>query len=290
MPIHTRTNQYRGVNAHLHSHFQSKGGWKSFHNNHIGDLAKTIAALLPPGYTVDIEQSLQIEIDGYLERPEPDATICEREPRPPVIPSSDRMTHTATLTLPIADTLLIEEERYRNAVVIYRMEGGILGKPVTRLELLSPSNKIGRGREQYIEKREFALRGGLPLVELDYLHETPPPIRGIPRYRQHEPEAHPYVIIVSDPRPSLAEGKTLVYGFDVDMPIPAVNIPLADEDTLLLDFQAVYNQTFESLPAYGQRVDYAQLPDRFEMYSEADQTRIHLCLQRIQSPSDMERL
>lgn len=33
-------------------------------------------------------------------------------------------------------------------------------------------------------------------------------------------------------------------------------------------------QTFESLPAYSQRVDYERLPEKFDTYSAADQHRI----------------
>lgn len=37
-------------------------------------------------------------------------------------------------------------------------------------------------------------------------------------------------------------------------------------------------QTFESLPAYSQRVDYERLPEKFDTYSAADQHRIRECM------------
>ncbi|MBC8098126.1 MAG: DUF4058 family protein [Armatimonadetes bacterium] len=175
---------------------------------------------------------------------------------------------------PPATGRLADEERYRTAIVIYHLVHQTLGAPITRLELLSPINKSGRGRESYIDKRELALRGGLPLVELDYLHETPPPLRKLPNYRRGDPNAYPYLVIVSDPRPALALGQTEVYGFAVDAPAPTVSIPLAGADRLMFDFDAVYQHTFASLPAYAQRVDYERLPDRFETYQPADQARI----------------
>jgi hypothetical protein len=61
MVLRSKKNEYRGVNAHLHSYFQTKGGWASFHTAHINDLAREINRLLPPGYLVDVEQSLQRE-------------------------------------------------------------------------------------------------------------------------------------------------------------------------------------------------------------------------------------
>lgn len=275
MAIYSAKNEYRGVNAHLHSYFLAEGGWKSFHNNHIGDLAKRIAGLLPSGYTVDIEQSLQIEVDGFLERPEPDLTIYARGGRGDARADTPPDNGFApALTLPIHETLLLDETRYASAVMIYRRESGGLGSPVTRLELLSPTNKRGRGRRLYAEKRELALRDGLPLIEVDYLHDSPPPARGIPHYRRDDPGAFPYVILVSDPRPSLRQGTTQVYGFRVDEPIPTLRIPLSGHESFDLDFGAVYDHTFASLPAYSQRVDYAQLPLEFAAYRADDQARI----------------
>lgn len=54
-------NQYHGISAHLHSYWQSRGGWHSFHGNHIADLLRALrAALLPMGYTADLESSFQV--------------------------------------------------------------------------------------------------------------------------------------------------------------------------------------------------------------------------------------
>ncbi len=60
-PIRTRRNLYQGINAHLHSHWQAAGGWNGFHTSHIVYLTTALkVALLPLGYTAEIEASLQI--------------------------------------------------------------------------------------------------------------------------------------------------------------------------------------------------------------------------------------
>ena len=38
--VNSKRNQYRGINAHLHSFWQAKGGWDSFHSNHMTDLMR----------------------------------------------------------------------------------------------------------------------------------------------------------------------------------------------------------------------------------------------------------
>ncbi|HEY8602006.1 MAG TPA: hypothetical protein VIL85_26505 [Thermomicrobiales bacterium] len=58
---HSARNQYVGINPHLHSYWQGRGGWSRFHTNHIADLLRALRPLLlPRGYDADIEPSLQI--------------------------------------------------------------------------------------------------------------------------------------------------------------------------------------------------------------------------------------
>lgn len=67
MAIRSRKNQYRGINAHLHSRLQNvAAGWETFHGKHIGDLAEVIDPLLPPGYLVDFAKSMQIHEDDEM--------------------------------------------------------------------------------------------------------------------------------------------------------------------------------------------------------------------------------
>lgn len=286
MTVHTKTNQYQGVNAHLHSYFQSKGGWSSFHTNHIADLARAINAILPPGYLVDVEQSLQIrefhpDTGERIRKPEPDITIYDTERKQPRQGNRPPGGAVATVIQPVAETLELDEDQYYPAVVVYQTEDdATLGSAVTRIELLSPSNKAGDGYLQYREKRAAALKSGVRLVEIDYLHESRSPVKNLPLYPQ-QPNSFAYNITVSDPIPSLERGLAETYGFGVDDPIPTIAIPLADDDLVLVDFGAVYNQTFESLTAYSRRVDYAELPEHFHTYSPADQARIRARMQAV---------
>ncbi|MCB0061616.1 MAG: DUF4058 family protein [Caldilineaceae bacterium] len=291
-------NQYLGINAHLHSHWQTVGGWSDFHSAHIGDISKTLKAqLLPMGYTTEIEQSLQIRrVDDSRDWPESDITIYDLlRNRPP----NQELPHpletgAATVVLPLP--LMVEEnlvsEKPYGAIAVYEYipRKRDRGEPVVWIELLSPANK-GRGTDgaKYIEKRRTILESGIVFVEIDYLHETPSTFARLPRYSNgehnghdehgqtkhgtHQP-AHPYRIVVLDPRPDLQNGKVYLDEFDVDAPIPTVPIPLNGTDLLRFDFGVPYRKTFEE-ELYGlEFVNYRELPQRLQRYSEEDQTRI----------------
>lgn len=232
-PIRSIKNQYRGINAHLHSFWQSEGGWDSFHSSHITYLTAALKAkLLPKGYTAESQQSLQIrsledELSQYI------------------------------------------------AVGIYEFVPGQRdhGEPVAWIELLSPSNKPGgQDAAYYRNKRLKLLQSGVVFVELDYLHESPSTFDKIAPYPAIA--AHPYRIMIVDPRPVFLEGLAYPAEFDVDDPIPTVDIPLNADDVLSFDFNTPYQRTFEEL-LYGiERVDYSQLPLKWDRYSRDDQIRI----------------
>lgn len=293
MPLHARINQYVGVNAHLQSAFQSRGGWSSFHNNYIRDLAVAIDTQLPQGYLVDVEQSLQIreyhpDTGERLRRPQLDITIFDESQGTPRqgMPVLEGVS-PATLTRPVLQTIVINADVYYPSLVIYRQEpDSDFGEAVTRIELLSPSNKQGNGEVQYREKRIATLRSGVQLVEIDLLHETPSPVLGLAAYPQGD-NAFPYTIIISNPRPSIEEGFADIYGFRVEEPMPIIPIPLNDNEAIALDPGAAYNATFRSLAAYSRRVDYEQLPDHFDSYHAIDQEQIQARMQTVQSATDL---
>lgn len=270
--LRSRKNQYFGVNAHLHSYLQSNEGWTGFHGKSIADLAEIIKRLLPPGYLVDTERSLQIR---DVNRETREITKWNNlDAWDELIENIDVSDEPNVRTQPLIETLDLDEDQYHIALMIYKLDDDqVIGHPITRIELLTPSNKRGIGYLQYREKRSLVLKAGIHMVEIDYLHETRPIVRGLPRY-PYNTDSHAYHIIVSNPTPSLRLGTVMLYGFDVDQRIPKVMIPLLGEDRLGIDFGMAYHQTYQSLKAYSQRVNYGQLPENFNRYSPADQTRI----------------
>jgi hypothetical protein len=232
MAVRSIKNQYPGINAHLHSYWQSKHGWTDFHVRYIVRLTDVLLALLlPMGYNAAIEFSLQTrQIND-----EPESLLFDTPFR---------------------------------AIQIHQN-----GQPVVWMEVLTPSNKPGgRYAAEYTYKRIRLLEQGMVLVEIDILHESPPVLQRLPTY----PDDHassPYLILVSDPRPTFQAGTTRVYPFSVDDALRIVSVELND-DSIAVDFDAPYQETLTKV-AYGlELVDYSQLPLHFERYSADDQARI----------------
>lgn len=274
-PIRTIKNQYRGINAHLHSYWQGRGEWNNFHNVHVSLLTSALRKqLLPMGYTARMEESLQIRRFSDDRPYEPIADVIDRSPyerAASAMPSVGAHTVAELLALPE------DHEHPYFAVMVYKLREDSSDSPIGWLELLSPSNKRPHHDSRtYLDKRLTLLQQGIVFIELDYLHETPPTFPNMmsysdPRQRDY---AHPYRVAVLDPRPDILSGPAQSGEFDVDSPIPTMHIPLSGDDSLMFDFDAIYQHKYEEM-VYGlEYVDYRVLPLHFDRYSRADQTRI----------------
>jgi hypothetical protein len=279
-PVNTINNQYLGVNAHLHSYLQHQGEWNGFHTIHISHLAITLQAQLRlMGYEARAEQSLQIrragQVIGY---PRSDVTIYDPITDRPPQTASSAPTNVGEVVMSIPTLLNLREDdiEYYRAIGIYEIKTNRAEQrqPVVWIELLSPANKpTGSHFPDYKQKRAEILQSGVVFVEIDYLHHYPPAFESLPNYRLLEPDSHPYRITILDPRPDFFAGQGRSRQFNVDDPIPTMTIPLNAGDALPFDFGTPYHKTFVEM-FYGDKVDYAQLPDAFDFYNPDDQTRI----------------
>jgi hypothetical protein len=236
-------NPFKGVNPHLNSKLQTPDRddapelWTSFQANFVSFISGALnqRQQLPQNYVSYTEQAIQIADHSFADESEPPYGVVIRQPN----------------------------------------KRSLLGKVITRIELLCPSNKPGGVyAAAYQIKRDEALASGVPLIEIDLLHESPTLIPNLPTY-PHEPGAHPYTIAISDPRPTWTDGRLKVYGVAVDQPLPKVRIPLADNEALIFDFDAVYQNTFTARRSHFLVKSYDHVPVRFETYSADDQARIH---------------
>ena len=285
----TLENPYKGINAHLHSLAQNPAKthstiWTSIHASLIGDTINALNTQLPLNYIARPEQSLQIWTDDSQfgespkkRSPRPDGSIFRTD-------VTDSHLETGGNNEPvrvIAINQFLEEEITIPSAVIYEVyDHEIVGKPVTRIELLSASNKRGgTGEYGYRKNRISAIRSGTSLIELDYLHQSVSPLPHIPAYPYRE-DSHPYYIALTDCRYGYPE-EMRVYIRDVNQALPSeLAIPLANNDSISFDFEAVYQHTFR-IGRWGIHINYEELPRNFESYSENDQQTIHKIMEGV---------
>lgn len=297
MGIHSRKNQYWGINAHYTSYLQNEqGGWATFHNHHIAHLTDILDEILPPNYYARGEKSLQIATSplGHDFAARPDITVFRTYEGQSTATEASVEGETPTFMIPAIAALPIESEIDLFAAIIYYVNEDGEGRPVTRIELFSPSNKAPDGNyREYLYRRYHGLETGVHLVEIDYLHETRPPFLTVPTFREqydfrdyvnHEEGAYPYYIAVTPAQIDEGDWKlqSRYYCFHVDEPIPPISIPLVANEKLRFDFGAAYNRTYQAIRFARIAVDYSQLPVNFESYMSIDQAQIERRMQTIQ--------
>lgn len=291
MAIRANHNLYPGINPHLNSALQQPGGgWQSFHADFITYLREYLDTVLPENYYASSETSLQIgrfdaETGGQIGKQEtmrPDVTLFS-ERRSSARIQEQAPTKTATLTIPIAET--VDDEEVLNSIVIYKLLGNLEAeKPIVRVEVFSPNNKTPISVvKAYRQRRITTLRSGLRLVEIDLLHETPPILRQIASYPEQNPDAFPYMLLMSDPGIEWTRGSTSVFGFGILDSIPVLEVPLDGTDRVTVDITTAYNDTIQRSRRWRKLIDYAQTPANFAAYTSADQQRIAALMSTIAS-------
>jgi hypothetical protein len=269
--MQTLDNPYHGINAHYNSFIQNTlGEWINFHSLYIASLHNALKAqLLPLGYTVRVEQSLQIRTDSTEKKEHrADLLIFDVSPQRPKIA-------LPTTQMPVALLELLDEsaiDDYYPALVITRRQAQ---DPITWIELLSPTNKPPfSGYRYYAEKRKQLLVSGLGFIEIDFLHQQSPTWKKkIADYSRREQGAYPYHAIVINPHPTLEEGTGAIYGWFVNEMLPRITIHLLGDDQLDFDLDVPYQKVFlEGL--LGAEIDYTQKPLQYDSYHPQDQASI----------------
>jgi hypothetical protein len=122
---------------------------------------------------------------------------------------------------------------------------------VTCIEVLSPTNKRGPGREEYAGKRFQILSGTAHLVEIDLL-------RAGTRFPTAEPlPAVPYFVFVSRAE---RRDRVEVWPIALEQRLPVVSVPLlAGDADIPLDLQQALGVVYDII-GYDELLDYSQQP------------------------------
>jgi len=291
MAIQSRKNQYLGVNAHQLSMLQTPGtfeqpsSWRGFHNHYIARIMEVLNEKLPAGYVAVSEESLQVlgeddEGAPVRKKPTPDVTVYARKGIG-VIPAGEAIASPTWEAVEVAR----EETRFTGAVIIYQQateSKSLWGKVVTRIEVLSRSNKRrGSNWMDYRHKRHETFLSGIPLVEIDLLHESRSPLVDLPIYPT-DVQSYPYTVSISDPRTDTQQVQVQAYGFGVDQSFPTIPLPLSDKAFVGFNFGEAYHQAYERGP-WHQVVDYESEPVRMDTYTPVDQARIRARLESVRA-------
>jgi Protein of unknown function (DUF4058) len=230
-------------------YLESQGYWQDFHTSFLTYCRKALTAVLPRHYAALIEERISlVDLSGEsTQLYRPNIGIVHESGAP--LPQGNRgvLATLEPITIPLALEAL-EEVRQR-WIEIRKLPDRSL---VTVIELLSPSNKIGSGRSEYIEKRNQWIKQPVHVVEIDLLlsgHRLP--------MKKPLPTADYYAFVSrSDRRPNCE-----VYAWSIRRELPTIPIPLVSPDPdVNLGLAAVFGQTYDDAP-YGELVRYAATLD-----------------------------
>ena len=146
---------------------EAQESWEGFHAVFLGEALDQIATALPENYVVRIEGRTTLRAvysDEMIQEFQPDLFVARHNQ------GSGRGSATATLATfaePVTIPMDIEVEEVREHwLEIRRLPDRTL---VAVVELLSPSNKRGAGRAEYLDKRMALIRQQVHVVEVDLL-------------------------------------------------------------------------------------------------------------------------
>jgi hypothetical protein len=233
-------NPFPGMDPYLEGDL-----WITVHTDLCAEIARQLAPKLRPRYVALSTRRVILagpdETEWSGAHPFPDVTVLTARP---VTPPVGGAVAAAPLLLPAN----IPEPIPHVSVEIRDVTERRL---VACIEVLSPTNKRGTGREEYAAKRFQILSGPAHLLEIDLL-------RVGTRFPTAEPlPAAPYFVFLSrSGRRAVVE----VWPIALEQPLPLLPIPLLPGDPdVSLDLQRALHTVCDII-GYDDLIDYGQPP------------------------------
>ena len=220
------------------------GDWRDFHARFLNGCADAISDQLPEDYVARIEEQFQIleYPEATEERRLPDVSISQTRPSRTAASKSTSLPTLEPEFIPLVTTI-VEEVSERWIEIRRRPDW----KPVTIIELLSPTSKSGHGHADYLYKRVSLIARAVHLLELDFLiagRRLPMgrPMRGI------------YNALVSR---AVRRPISDVFSWSIRDPLPIIPVPLLAPDAdISLDLASVFSTAYQR-GRYERSIDYA---------------------------------
>jgi hypothetical protein len=233
------SNPFPGMDPYLEGDL-----WISVHTDLCAEIARQLAPKLRPKYLALSTRRVVLAPPDETELPVahrfPDVGVLSSQPPSSAAPGG---VTTAPLILPTD----FPEPIPHVSVEIRDVAGRRL---VTCIEVLSPTNKRGPGREEYAGKRLQILSGPAHLVEIDLL-------RGGTRFPTAQPlPAVPYFVFLTRAE---RRKEVEVWPIALHEQLPTVPVPLLPGDPdVQLDLQQALTTVYDII-GYDELIDY-QLP------------------------------
>lgn len=234
------SSPFPGIDPYL----EARVRWPGFHNALITHCGEALNAALPEAYVALIDE--QVHLVGAEGGPaamiRPDLAVV-REDGPRSAPSGKAGAATlepVTGALATADP----EEVRETWIEVRRLPDERL---VAVIELLSPTNKMGVGRLEYLDKREALIDRPVHLVEIDLLLGG----RRLPMKGPLPPGDCFAIVARAESRPGCD-----IYAWSIRQPLPTIPIPLLPPDPdVPLDLATVFATAYDR-GRYARILDY----------------------------------
>jgi hypothetical protein len=224
-------------------YLEAQANWPDFHASVMTYVRDQLAAVLPDDYVARMEERVRLEApDEETEVIRPDVLVARRRDS---LLSAEPQAGVSTLepvAVPFARTnpTLIRQRR----VAIRHLPELSL---VTVIKVLSPDDKGGKGRIDYLAKRELLIEQAVHLVEIDLLLGG----RRLPMGAALPPGDYYAFVARVERWPSCD-----VYAWSVRDRLPTIPIPLRLPDPdVSLDLSAPVHTAYDR-GLYGRTTDY----------------------------------
>jgi len=231
-------------------YLEERSLWPDMHLRLINNIAEALQSQVRPKYVARINERIELASlsRGFI----PDVMVVE----PPQDSSSNLVATQTQSDALVADepqtiAFLEDTRRIPYLEIIYRETGDV----VTLIEVLSPVNKTGKGREEFIQKQNDLLDTQANLVEIDLLSGNTSTLAR--SFEINSPHDWRYIVSISRPH---QRKKLEFYAIPLKDRLPICRIPLrrADAD-VVLDLPSVFTHCYD-FGGYDLIVDYGQAP------------------------------
>lgn len=234
---------FPGMDPYLEDHAL----WPDVHASLIAYTREALQPQIRPKYIARIGERIQLAAVGHSYVPDVLLVHPLREPAPTI-------TEAGTLVADEPQTIAyLDEERHVPYIEIISHETGDV---VTLIEVLSPANKVGDGRNQYLQKQSELLDTAVNLVEIDLLGYGKDTVLARNAVIT-EPSGWRYLINISRAQ---RRRELEVYAVPLPQRLPRCRIPLRPPDPdAVLDLPAVFSRCYD-VGGYDLLIDYSQPP------------------------------